>query len=76
MIPPRTLNRDSLGSAVRIRITACRRRMRVKRPGSRLHRDHDTGAQCSEIESQVTSGRHNQDIAGGSQSEQEEAEHT
>jgi hypothetical protein len=76
MIPPRTLNRECLGSAVRIRITACRRRMRVNRPGSRLHRHHNTAAQCSEIESQVTSGRHNQGVTGGSQSEQEEAENT
>ena len=76
MISPRTLNRDSLGSAVRIRITACRRRLRVNRPGSRLRRNHDTVAQCSEIESQASSHRNNQGIAGGAQSEQEEAKHT
>jgi hypothetical protein len=50
---PRTLN-AGLGVDVRIRVSACRRRLRVSRTGYRTSRNVRRNEECTENESQTS----------------------
>ena len=54
MIPPRSLNGENAGNAVRYRIAACRKRLRTNRISPRLQADIQLDEQLSAIESPST----------------------
>jgi len=75
MIPPRTLN-AGLGVNVRIRVSACRRRLRVSRTGYRTNRNFRRNEECTENESQTTPARDVPEAKSNQLSAKEEADIT